>query len=182
VPAKSRWLLKIPDIIDRLSQMDTPVVDRAVFERLLGIGRRRAIDLMRNFGGYQAGNTILIDRPAFIRQLQRTLEGPEFEQERQRKRRLSEHLAELEKHCRGAAVRIPVGPDIGHLIPADLAAGIFFEPGRLTIDYRSVEELLCRLYELAQAAANDFDQFSELAMPTTSRTASGADRHHPGQN
>jgi hypothetical protein len=40
--------------------MDTPVVDRAVFERLLGIGRRRGIDLMRKFGSYQTGIAILI--------------------------------------------------------------------------------------------------------------------------
>ena len=94
----------------------------------------------------------------------------------------SEHVAELEKHCRGAAVRIPVGPEIVHLIPAGLPSGIFFGPGRLTIDYGNVEKLLRQLYEVAQAAVNDFDQFSELAMPTTSRTANGADRHRPGQN
>lgn len=134
-------------------------------ESLFGIGRRRALDLMQRFGGYRAGNSILIDRPAFIQQLQRMLEGPGFEQERQRKRRLSEHLTELEKHCRGAAVRIPVGPEIVHLIPAGLPSGIFFGPARLTTDYGNVEELVRRLYEVAQAAANDFDQFSELAMP-----------------
>jgi hypothetical protein len=40
--------------------------------------------------------------------------------------------------------------------------------------------------ELAVSPAFDpfslHNQFSELAMPTTSRTANGADRHHPGQN
>ena len=177
MPAKSRWLLKIPEILDRLSEMDTPVVDRAVCEGLFGVGRRRAIDLMQKFGGYQAGNTILIDRPVLIQQLQRMLDCPEVEQERQRKRRLSDHLAQLEKHRQAAAVRIAVGPDVVHLSPADLPGGIFFERGRLTVAYGNVEQFLSRLYELAQAAANDFDQFSELAMSSvpnqaTERTAS----------
>jgi hypothetical protein len=83
-----------------------------VCERLFGIGRRRAIGLMQKFGAYQAGNTILINRPVFIQHLRRMLDDPEFEQERQRKRRLSEHLTELEKNSRAAAVRIPVGPAV----------------------------------------------------------------------
>ena len=145
--------------------MDAPVVDRAVCESLFGVRRRRAIDLMRSFGGYQAGNTI------------RMLDEPEFEQEQQRKRRLSEHLAELEKHRRAAAVRISVDPEVVRLSPAHLPAGIAFQPGRLTVVYSSVEELLRRLYELAQAAANDFDQFSDLTgIPQT-----GAGKEpHPG--
>jgi hypothetical protein len=180
MPAKSRWLLKIPEIIERLSQMDAPVVDRAVCERLFGIGRRRAIDLMQKFGGYQAGNTILVDGSAFIQHLQRMLDDPEFEQERRRKRRLSEHLTELEKHSRAAAVRIPVGPETVHQSPDDLPDGIFFEPGRLRVDYGNVEELLRRLFELAQAAANDFDEFSKLAMPAAPRAGRGTDGQHPG--
>lgn len=181
MPAKSRWLLRIPEIMDALSQMDTPIVDRAVCQRLFGIGRRRAIDLMQKFGGYRAGNTILIDRAAFIQQLQHMLDQPEFEQERRRKRRLSEHLAKLERHRRAAAVRIPVGREVVHLTSFDLPGGISFEVGRLTVDYETVEQLLSRLYELAQAAANDFDQFSKLAMSTVPRAGSRADHQHPGR-
>ena len=91
--AKSRWLLQIPNIIDQLSLLDTPVVDRAVCESVFGVRRRRAIDLMQRFGGYQAGNTVLIDRTVLITQLQGMLNNPEVHGERQRKQRFSEHLA-----------------------------------------------------------------------------------------
>ena len=61
--AKSRWLMKIPNIIEELSKLDIPVVDRTIYENVFGVKRRRAIYLMQRFGGYQAGNTVLIDRP-----------------------------------------------------------------------------------------------------------------------
>jgi len=170
---KSRWLLEIADIIDQLSALDTPVVDRAMCERLFGVKRRRAIILMQRFGGYQSGNTILIDRLALVAHLQRMLNEPEIEEERQRKQRLSERLVELEKHRRAAAVRIPVGAAAARCTVADLPAGVRFEPGKLTVEYQGVEELLARLFELAKAAANDYDAFSEAAAPLKGNSGIG---------
>jgi len=161
--AKSRWLMQIPNIIEELSKLDTPVVDRAIWESIFGVKRRRAIDLMQRFGGYQAGNTVLIDRLTLICQLRAMHDEPEVERERERKQRLSERLVQLQKHRRAAAVRIPVGPEAAHCMVADLPPGVCFEPGKLTIQYDGVENLLSRLYELAQAAANDFDRFTVTA-------------------
>ncbi len=41
--------------------MKMPVVDRATCERLFQVRRRRAIYLLQGFGGYVAGNTVLIE-------------------------------------------------------------------------------------------------------------------------
>lgn len=173
--AKSQWLLQIPYIIEQLSALDAPVVDRAVCERLFGVKRRRAITLMQQFGGYQAGNTILIDRLALMAHLQRKLNEPQIEEEKQRKQRLSEHLAKLEKHRRAAAVRIPVGPEAVNCTVADLSPGVRFESGKLIVKYQGVEELLARLFELAKSAANDFDSFAEAAqaLPATAPDRGG---------
>jgi hypothetical protein len=57
MPAKSSWLLRIPEILNLLSAMHNPVIDRASCEQLFGVRRRRAIELIRLFGGYTAGNT-----------------------------------------------------------------------------------------------------------------------------
>jgi len=62
MPAKAQWLLRVPEIIVELNGLDVPVVDRALCERLFRLRRRRAIDLMGCFGGYQAGRTFLIER------------------------------------------------------------------------------------------------------------------------
>ena len=67
--AKPRWLLEIPSILELLEASDAPVLDRAACERLFKVRRRRAIALMQNFGGYRAGNAVLIDRLGLIRRL-----------------------------------------------------------------------------------------------------------------
>ena len=94
MPCKSRWLLEIPSIVDQLMTLDTPVVDRAACERLFGVRRRRANELMQRFGGYQAGNTVLVDR-LDIRRLQSMADDPEVEREQRRKQRLSDQLVKL---------------------------------------------------------------------------------------
>ena len=45
--------------------MEVPVIDRAVFERIFGVRRRRAIQLMHYFGGFQSSQAYLIDRLAY---------------------------------------------------------------------------------------------------------------------
>jgi len=62
MPAKALWLLQIPEIVSLLETFDVPVVDRAIIERLFGLRRRQAIELLHRFGGYQAGRTFLVDR------------------------------------------------------------------------------------------------------------------------
>jgi allophanate hydrolase subunit 1 len=48
-----------------------PVLDRASFEQEFGLRRRRAIELMHGFGGYQAGRT-------FLGSLQELLKTPKY--------------------------------------------------------------------------------------------------------
>ena len=116
-----------------------------------------------NGSGVIRGNTVLVDRLDLIRRLQSMADDPEVERERRRKQRLSDQLVKLEKHRRAAAVRIHVGPEAASCTVADLPGGVCFETGKLIVHYNGVEELLSRLYELAQAAANDFDSFSATA-------------------
>jgi len=57
------WLLQIPEIVSLLETFDVPVVDRAIVERLFGLQRRQAIELLHRFGGYQ-GRADLLGRSA----------------------------------------------------------------------------------------------------------------------
>ena len=57
MPAKPAWLLKIPEIVTMLESFGVPVVDRAIIERLFGLRRRQAIELLHRLGGYQTGKT-----------------------------------------------------------------------------------------------------------------------------
>ncbi len=159
MPAKAQWLLKVPEILEELSALDVPIVDRAVCERLFRLRRRRAIDLMRFFGGYQAGRTFLIDKPKLVSQLEQIRDSPDFKMEWRRKERLFERLESIRRLQAGARVAIPVEPDVLSQRLPDLPAGVGLSPGTLHIQFGSSEELLSKLFALAQAIANDYEAF-----------------------
>lgn len=41
-----------------------------MFEKAFEVSRRRAIQLMRSFGGYQVGKTFIVERAALIAKLE----------------------------------------------------------------------------------------------------------------
>ena len=164
MPAKPAWLLHIPEIVAQLERLSVPVVDRAIVEGLFGLRRRRAIELLHRFGGYQTGRTFLIDRRLLIEHLLHLGEGEEFESESRRKQRLGEAVDELRRSQAAAGVRIPVRPECARRV-SDLPVGVVLEAGHLGVDFCGAEDLLAKLYELSQAAAQDFDRFRAAAEP-----------------
>ena len=85
--------------------------------------------------------------------------------ESQRKERLDDAVDQLRRHQAAARVRIPVEPGVSRRKLDELSAGIALEAGRLHIEFAGAEDLLAKLYELAQAASNDFDRFRAAAEP-----------------
>lgn len=163
MPARKTWLLRLPEIREELAGMEVPVIDRAVFERLFGIRRRRAIQLMHFFGGYQTGRTLLVDRLQLIGQLEPLQAGAEFVMEARRKQRLTKALEGIRRLRAGARVALPV--DVSRLDEhmVDLPEGMQLEPGRLQVEFGRAEELLAKLFALSKAAANDFETFRNVA-------------------
>jgi len=161
MPAKAQWLLRIPEILAELAALDVPVVDRAVCERLFGVRRRRAIDVIRGFGGYQAGRTFLIDRARLMARLEQVRDSPEFKLEWQRKERLAERLEAMRRLQAGARIAIPVPVEVLSQRLPDLPPGIGLAPGELRVQFETAEELLSKLFALAQAIANDYEAFEK---------------------
>jgi hypothetical protein len=156
MPMKKTWLLRLTEIREALAEMDVPVIDRAVVERLFGVRRRRAIQLMHFFGGYQAGRTFLVDRLALLRQLEPLEASAEFALEQRRRQRLIESLEKVRRSRAGASVVIPVEPvHNGALLPD----GVQLDRGTLRVDFENVQDLLAKLYQLSQAAAADYEAF-----------------------
>ena len=161
MPAQPHWLLHLPEIIAEIGALATPVVDRAVLERVFRVRRRRAIELMGAFGGYQAGRTFLLERQQLLAALDAMRQGGRFTFERRRKEKLAQELERVRRSRAGARIAIPVEKE-------DLAGfppGVELAAGRLTIAFASVEDLLRKLYGLAQAAASDFEAFENAAGP-----------------
>jgi hypothetical protein len=129
MPAKTLWLLQIPEILALLETFDVPVVDRAIIERLFGVRRRQAIELLHRFGGYQTGRTFLIDRRLLIEHLRRLADGEELQRESRRRERLGQTLDHLRRQQTAAHVKIPVPPDVLSRKVAGLSPGVALEAG-----------------------------------------------------
>ena len=161
MPAKPTWLLKLPKIRDELAKLKVPVVDRACFERVFGVRRRRAIQLMHRFGGFQSGRTFLIDRGALLEALARLSRG-DYEYELERRMRLVAELEKARKLAPGRKVKVPVPASVMEHKLADLPGGIHLEPGELRIEFHGTEDLLRQMFELSQAILNDYKKFEEM--------------------
>jgi len=169
MPAKALWLLQIPEIVSLLESFDVPVVDRAMIEHLFGLRRRRAIELLHRFGGYQAGRTFLVDRRLLIEHLRCLADGEELQRESRRRERLVQTVEQLRRQQAAARVKIAVTPDVFSRKLADLLPGVALEAGHLHIAFSGTEDLLGKLFELSQAASNDFDRFRAAAEPDKQR-------------
>jgi hypothetical protein len=166
MPAKPRWWLQIPEILQALETLQTPWLDRETLEQIFGLRRRRAIELLHAFGGFQVGRTFLADRQAMIEQLRAIQSGEDFQWEHKRRRRISEVLSEARQYTQATRIAIPV--IAGAPSPA-LPPGVHFQDGRMTIEYRDVMDLLAKFYALSQAAARDFAGFRSAVQNPSDR-------------
>jgi hypothetical protein len=160
--AKAEWLLRLPEIRAELEHLDVPVVDRAGIEHLFGLRRRRAIELMHQFGGYQAGRTFLLDRARLLEALQALESREGYAAEKRRRERLGDVVEASREHLIAMRVRIPVRATAARASLDRLAPGVLLLPGILSIEFRRPTELLEKLYWLAQAIAHDFEKFEGL--------------------
>lgn len=159
MPAKSQWIPRLPEILGLLTALPSPVLDRSVIEELFGVGRRRAILLLHEFGGFQSGQTFFLDRLALIRQLEEIREGGAFRAERERRNRLAADLERTRQLAPGRKVRIAAADDVRDRRLADLPQGIHLKPGELRVEFFGTEDLLRHLFELSQAILNDYRRF-----------------------
>jgi hypothetical protein len=160
VPAKAAWLSKIDEVIRELEALPRPFVDRATVEFLLGVGRRRAQQIMAPCITDRVGANGLADRHALITHLRRLSGGEEGYYERQRRRKVAAILVELQQERmerRRLLVEAPVAVVSQEL--ENLPEGVWLEPGRITVTFDQPEQALEKLLALAMAVSNNFDRF-----------------------
>ena len=160
VPAKPAWYSKINDVIRELETLPRSFVDRATVEFLLGVGRRRAQQIMAPCIMDRIGTNGLADRDAFIGHLRRLAEGDDGYYERQRRRKVAAILAQLQKdrlERPQLLVEAPVQVLTQEL--ENLPEGVRLEPGRITVTFDQAQQALEKLLALAMAISNDFDRF-----------------------
>jgi hypothetical protein len=69
MPYKPFWLQRLPEIVAALSRLSTDVVDRADFQTIFQVRRRRAIELMHSFGSHRNGRGYVLDRAVLLERL-----------------------------------------------------------------------------------------------------------------
>ena len=158
MPPQPTWLLQVPHILTQLRALQIPVLDRASVETLFGVKRWQAIQLAHRFGGYQTGKTFLVDRLALIGQLDEIAAGETLAYQQRRRERVVAALDKARRYRQAAAVKIPLRPGAPYRIEG-LAQGIELRPRKLTVEFAGAEDLLSKLYELAQTVAQDFERF-----------------------
>src|SRR5579863_1104379 len=86
MPAKPAWYSQLDDVIREIEGLPRPFVDRATLEVLLGVGRRRAQQIMAPCITSRVGANGLVDREVLVEHLRRLgrTEAASYEQTRRR--------------------------------------------------------------------------------------------------
>jgi len=163
VPAKPAWYGKLDDVIRQLEALPRPFVDRPTLEFLLGVGRRRAQQIMAPCITERVGASGLVDRGALIGRLRQLARGDDGYYEIQRQRRVARTLERLRQErlerpqLLVEAPAAAVQQEFEYLPP-----GIRLEPGRVTVEFTEPREALEKFLALAMAISNDFERFERI--------------------
>ena len=162
MPDRPTWCGHLEEIRHQLGALPDRWVDCALIEALLGIGRRRAQQILAPCISRQVGASGLADREAVMRHLQHLADGETVHYERQRRRRLAEHMDALYRE-RLQTVMVEAPASIVNQSLDGLPEGISITPGCVTVSFRTTREALEKLLALAMAIGNDPPLFERLA-------------------
>ena len=159
MPAKPRWLLAIPDAIRQLEALDEDLLTRRDIERLFGVSKVRAAQLMTAFGAGRTGHILTLPRAELLRQLRRHRKRAAF---RGMKRRAARRVVTEIRRARLTGIRVAVPVEALEARLAGLPAGVSVEPGRIEVRFSGAQDAVGRLFALAQALVNDYERFEAL--------------------
>ena len=158
MPATPRWLLAIPDAIRQLEALDRDLLTRRDLERLFGVSRARAATLMQTFGAEMTGHQRTLPHAQLLRQLRRHRTRAAFRGEATRRDRVVTAIRQA--RLTGIRVAVPVEALEGRL--ASLPEGVHVARDRIDVRFSGAQEAVARLFALAQALTNDYEQFETL--------------------
>ena len=158
MPDKPLWLGHLDQILAELASLPHPWVDRSTVERLFGVGRRRAQQLLAPCVTWQIGASGMADRERFVEHLRGLAAGDPAAYERRRRRRLAQTLDDLRAAWQS---RVPVAAPVSIVNQAfaDLPPGIHLAPGQITVHFATTQQALEKLLALAMAIGNDWERF-----------------------
>lgn len=161
MPDKPIWYPRLEAAIEQLAALPSPWVDRSTLEFALGVGRRRAQQILAPLVTRTIGKNGLADREQVICHLRRLAAGEAAYFEKQRRQRLHSLLDQWQRQAKEqprVLVEAPtavVNQELDTLPP-----GVHLSPGRIVLDHFSTpEEAKQKLLALIMAMSNDPDGF-----------------------
>ncbi len=128
-------------IILELEALPRPFVDRATVEFLLGVGRRRAQQILAPCVTERVGANGLADRDALIDRLRRLSQGDDGFYEVERRRKVAHVLEQLRQtRLEGPQLLVEAPVAVVNRELKDLPAGIHIEAGRITIEFEQPQD------------------------------------------
>ena len=100
MPDKPTWCGDLERIGVRLRELACPWVDRQTLQELLGVGRRRAQQILASCSNRRIGSSVVADRDSLVAHLERLACGEARYYERRRRLRLARTLTELNQAWR----------------------------------------------------------------------------------
>jgi hypothetical protein len=164
MPDKPTWYARIDQAIRELEAIPWPWVDRQTLQQVLGVGRRRAQQILEPFVRKQVGRNGLAGRDDLIAHLKRVATGETVHYERRRRHRLAAAIREMDmERLHQPHVLVAAPTNVVNLRMLELPAGVSVGAGEITVRFSTPPEALEKLLALAMAIGNDLDSFEQLA-------------------
>jgi hypothetical protein len=162
MPDKPTWCGNLPAIAQQFRELPDPWVDRGTLQRALGVGPRRAQQILAPCVGRRVGANGVADREVLLAHLHRLTSGEAAHYEEKRRLRLAERMRQLqEERRRSVLVEAPVAVRNQEL--GKLPEGVSIAPGQIVVSFGSTRDALEKLLALAMAVGNDPLLFERLA-------------------
>ena len=171
MPDQPLWFAKLNSAIQTLEALPDLWIDRPVLEFVLGVGRRRAQQILQPLVTKRIGSSGLAAKETLIAYLQNCAQGEAARFETQRREKLQRILQEAQAQPR-VLVETPLS--ILEQQVETLPPGIHLAPGRIVVEgFTTAEEALEKLLALGIAAGNNLTAFEEriLSGSTTKNLA-----------
>jgi len=161
MPDKPLWYPRLRAAIEQIEALPSPWVDRAVLEFTLGVGRRRAQQILQPMVRRTVGKNGLADRDDVIRYLQGLADGEPASFEVERRTRLHTILEQLHrKQKESPRVLVEAPAAVVKQEFDSLPRGVHLSAGRIVIEgFVTPEEAKQKLLALIMAMGNDPDGF-----------------------
>ncbi len=164
MPDKPIWYGRLKGVVAELRQLPLPWIDRQTLQNLLGVGRRRAQQILQPCVTRQIGASGVADREELIAYLERLARSEAGYYERRRRQKVAEALEEMRRQMLARpAVLVEAPTAVVNQELATLPEGVAVSCGSIRISFSTPEEALQKLLALAMAIGNDLDEFRRLA-------------------